>query len=105
MNRHIIRCLLVETNAHTILEQQYLKNPSKLKYLFLCNKKMTLYSFMRFDCLASILSQSQIMAGKSVAVFDECMGIVAGAIAERMAGIVRSPSPSIPRTWPFVSYL
>ncbi|KAK8790904.1 hypothetical protein WA158_005535 [Blastocystis sp. Blastoise] len=71
--KHVVRCLLVETNAHTIIEQQFLKNPSKI-------------NFMRFDALATLISRAQVMAGKSIGVFDECMGIVVGACAERMGG-------------------
>jgi tRNA (adenine58-N1)-methyltransferase non-catalytic subunit len=70
------RCRMVRCTAYTICEAMYLKDPRKLMNL-------------REDTLGQILSYSNISAGCQALVFEACMGIVTGAVAERMGGYGR----------------
>ena len=41
--KYILRCMLVEANAQTVCEQQYMKNPVKLKYS--CSPELIIATF------------------------------------------------------------
>ena len=47
-----------------------------------------LYNFsnLRLDSLAQMLTQGNIRADMTVAVVDSCMGLVTGAVLERLGG-------------------
>jgi Gcd10p family len=65
------RCRIVRCNGATISEALYLKDPRKVMNL-------------REDTLAQILSYANVSAGCQTIVLESCMGIVTGAIAQRM---------------------
>jgi tRNA (adenine58-N1)-methyltransferase non-catalytic subunit len=67
------RCRLLRCTGVSICEALYLKDPRKIMNL-------------REDTLAQILSYSNISAGCQTLVLETCMGIVTGAIAQRMGG-------------------
>ncbi|CAB9509006.1 N(1)-methyltransferase non-catalytic subunit TRM6 [Seminavis robusta] len=70
------RCRMVRCTAYTICEALYIKDSRKLMN-------------MREDTLGQILSYSNVSAGCQALVFENCMGIVTGAVAERMGGYGR----------------
>lgn len=67
------RCRIIRCTASSVCETSYLKDPRKIMNL-------------REDTLAQILSYSNVSAGCQVLVVEQCMGIVTGALAERMGG-------------------
>ena len=67
------RCRLVRCTASTICEALYNKDPRKLMN-------------MRADTLGQILSYSNVTAGCQVLVMETGMGVVTGALAQRMGG-------------------
>ncbi len=67
------RCRLVRCTSSTICQAMYLKDARKVMNL-------------REDSLAQILSFANLSAGCKVLLFDACLGIVTGAIAQRIAG-------------------
>jgi tRNA (adenine-N(1)-)-methyltransferase non-catalytic subunit len=67
------RCRIVRCTAASICEALYLKDPRRLMN-------------MREDTLGQILSYSNLSAGCQALVFETCMGVVTGAVAERMGG-------------------
>jgi tRNA (adenine58-N1)-methyltransferase non-catalytic subunit len=67
------RCRIVRCNGATISEALYLKDPRKVMNL-------------REDTLAQILSYANVSAGCQTIVLESCMGIVTGAMAQRMGG-------------------
>jgi len=70
------RCRMIRCTAASICEAMYWKEPRRLMNL-------------RDDTLGQILSYSNISAGCQPLVFDTCLGIITGAVAERMAGYGR----------------
>lgn len=71
--KYLQRCRMVRCTASAICEALYLKDPRKLMNL-------------REDTLAQILSYSNVSAGCQVLLVETCMGVVTGALAQRMGG-------------------
>ncbi len=67
------RCRMVRCTAFSICETMFKKEPRKLMN-------------MREDTLGQILSYSNVSAGCQVLVMEGCLGVVTGAIAQRMGG-------------------
>ena len=67
------RCRMVRCTALSICEALFLKDQRKIMN-------------MREDTLGQILSYSNISAGCQALVFETAMGVVTGAVAERMGG-------------------
>lgn len=67
------RCRITRCTAATISEALFLKDPRKIMN-------------MRDDTLGQILSYSNISAGCQTLVFETCMGVITGSVAERMGG-------------------
>jgi tRNA (adenine-N(1)-)-methyltransferase non-catalytic subunit len=67
------RCRIVRCTPSTVCEALFLKDPRKLMNL-------------REDTLGQILSYSNVTAGCHVLVMETCMGVVSGALAQRMGG-------------------
>lgn len=67
------RCRIVRCTPSTVCEALFLKDPRKLMNL-------------REDTLGQILSYSNITAGSHVLLMETCMGVVTGALAQRMGG-------------------
>jgi tRNA (adenine58-N1)-methyltransferase non-catalytic subunit len=67
------RCRIVRCTPATVCEALYLKDPRKMMN-------------MRDDTLGQILSCSNVSAGCQVLVMETCMGVVTGALAQRMGG-------------------
>ena len=67
------RCRMVRCTGASICEAYFLKEPRKIMNL-------------REDTLAQILAYSNICAGCQVMVYENCMGIITGALAQRMGG-------------------
>lgn len=67
------RCRVVKCTSSNICQAMYAKDPRRIMNL-------------RDDSLAQILSLANISAGSKVLLFDTCMGLVAGACAQRMGG-------------------
>lgn len=74
--KYQLRCRIVRCNAMTICGAMFLKDPKKIMNL-------------RQDTLAQILSLANISAGSQVLLFETTLGILTGAIAERLAGYGR----------------
>jgi tRNA (adenine-N(1)-)-methyltransferase non-catalytic subunit len=67
------RCRMVRCTPYSVCEAMFLKEPRKMLNL-------------REDTLGQILSYSNVCAGCQVLVMDNCMGVVTGALAQRMGG-------------------
>jgi tRNA (adenine-N(1)-)-methyltransferase non-catalytic subunit len=67
------RCRLVRCTSSSICEALFLKDARKIMNL-------------REDSLAQILSFANISAGSKIMCFDNCMGLITGACAQRMGG-------------------
>mmetsp|Transcript_3665 Transcript_3665/g.5382 ORF Transcript_3665/g.5382 Transcript_3665/m.5382 type:complete len:590 (-) Transcript_3665:114-1883(-) len=67
------RCRMVRCTASSVCAGMYLKDPRKLMNL-------------REDTLAQMLSYSNVSAGCQVLVVETCLGIVTGALAQRLGG-------------------
>ena len=67
------RCRMVRCTAATICEALHLKEPRKMLN-------------MREDTLGQILSYSNVSAGCQALVMETCLGVVTGAVAQRMGG-------------------
>jgi tRNA (adenine-N(1)-)-methyltransferase non-catalytic subunit len=67
------RCRMVRCTPYSVCETMFLKEPRKMLNL-------------REDTLGQILSYSNVCAGCQVLVMDNCMGVVTGALAQRMGG-------------------
>ena len=67
------RCRMVRCTAATVCEALFLKEPRKMLN-------------MREDTLGQILSFSNVSAGCQVLVLETVMGVVTGALAQRMGG-------------------
>ena len=50
------------------------------------NSVFHIFSNLRIDSLAQILTQGNIRAGMTVGVVDSCIGLVTGAVLERLGG-------------------
>lgn len=67
------RCRIVRCTPFTVCEALFRTRPRSLLN-------------MREDSLGQILSYSNVSAGCQVLVYEQCMGVVTGAIAQRMGG-------------------
>ena len=67
------RCRIVRCHAATICQALYAKDPRKVMNL-------------REDTLARILSYANLSAGCQTIVLETCLGVVTGAVAQRMGG-------------------
>jgi tRNA (adenine-N(1)-)-methyltransferase non-catalytic subunit len=67
------RCRIVRCTASSICEALAIKEPRKMMN-------------MREDTLGQILSYSNISAGCQCLVIETCMGVITGAVAQRMGG-------------------
>jgi tRNA (adenine58-N1)-methyltransferase non-catalytic subunit len=73
LQKYDVRVRVVRPTALSICETYFSKNPEKV----LC---------MRPDALALLLGFSGVRAGVRALVYETCTGVVAAAVAERMAG-------------------
>jgi len=71
--KYQLRCRMVRPDAGNICKTYFLKDARKIMNL-------------REDTLAQILSYGNIYAGCQVLVMEDCMGILTGALAQRMGG-------------------
>ncbi|KAL4155465.1 hypothetical protein PRNP1_007575 [Phytophthora ramorum] len=78
--KYMPRVRFLRCTAESLCRTYRLKNPAKI-----CN--------LREDSLGQILVYGNIFAGGQVLVVDTCMGLVAGAIAERQGGSGRIICP------------
>ena len=67
------RCRLLRCTSSSICQAMYVKDARKIMNL-------------REDSLAQILSFANVSAGSKILIFDECMGLVTGAVAQRIGG-------------------
>jgi tRNA (adenine-N(1)-)-methyltransferase non-catalytic subunit len=67
------RCRIVRCTASSICEALSIKEPRKMMN-------------MREDTLGQILSYSNISAGCQCLIMETCMGVITGAVAQRMGG-------------------
>ncbi|RMX66281.1 hypothetical protein DD238_003110 [Peronospora effusa] len=78
--KYMPRVRFLRCTAESLCRTYRLKNPAKI-----CN--------LREDSLGQILVYGNIFAGGQVLVVDTCMGLVAGAVAERQGGSGRIICP------------
>lgn len=71
--KYQLRCRMVQCTGATICRALFHKDPRKLMNL-------------REDTLGQILSYSNVSAGSQVLVMETCMGVITGALAQRMGG-------------------
>jgi tRNA (adenine-N(1)-)-methyltransferase non-catalytic subunit len=71
--KHQPRCRMVRCTTATVCEAVYLKDPRKVMN-------------MREDTLGQILSHSNVGAGCRALILETCLGVVTGAVAQRMGG-------------------
>jgi tRNA (adenine58-N1)-methyltransferase non-catalytic subunit len=71
--KHQPRCRLVRCHAATIIEALYWKDPKRIRNL-------------RDDTVGQMLSYANVAAGRRVLVMESCLGLVLGAVAQRMGG-------------------
>ncbi|XP_033735564.1 tRNA (adenine(58)-N(1))-methyltransferase non-catalytic subunit TRM6-like [Pecten maximus] len=71
--KHLLEFTILKPSARLLCEMHHAKNPSRI-------------CFMRVDSLAQILSRGNVRAHSTVAVVDTCMGLVVGAVMERLGG-------------------
>jgi tRNA (adenine-N(1)-)-methyltransferase non-catalytic subunit len=67
------RCRIVRCTPYSVCEAVFRNRPRQLLN-------------MREDTLGQILSYSNVSAGCQVLVYEQCMGVVTGALAQRMGG-------------------
>jgi tRNA (adenine-N(1)-)-methyltransferase non-catalytic subunit len=67
------RCRIVRCTGFSVCEAMFRKDARKIMG-------------MRQDTLGQILSYSNVSAGCQVLVYEQCMGMITGAIAQRMGG-------------------
>jgi tRNA (adenine58-N1)-methyltransferase non-catalytic subunit len=67
------RCRIVRCTASSVCEAMFRKDARKIMG-------------MRQDTLGQILSYSNVSAGCQVLVYEQCMGMITGAVAQRMGG-------------------
>lgn len=70
------RCRIVRCTALSVCEALFRKDARKIMG-------------MRQDTLGQILSYSNVSAGCQILVYEQCLGIITGAIAQRMGGYGR----------------
>ena len=73
MSKYFTFVKLVKPSALTLCKSFYESKPDKIGYL-------------RFDSLAQLLNYANVQANSQVLVFENCSGLVLGAVAERVAG-------------------
>lgn len=71
--KYQLRCRMVRCTAYSVCQTLYKKDRIKMMNL-------------REDTLGQILSYSNVSAGCQVLVMETCMGVVTGALAQRMGG-------------------
>lgn len=71
--KYQLRCRMVRPTASNICQTYFLKDAKRIMNC-------------REDTLAQILSYANVYAGCQVLVMEECMGILTGALAQRMGG-------------------
>mmetsp|Transcript_11353 Transcript_11353/g.17029 ORF Transcript_11353/g.17029 Transcript_11353/m.17029 type:complete len:532 (-) Transcript_11353:218-1813(-) len=71
--KYQLRCRVIRCTGATVCEAMFLKDQRRIMSL-------------RQDSLAQILSYANVHAGSQVLVFDTCLGLVCGALAQRMGG-------------------
>ncbi|RHY26646.1 hypothetical protein DYB32_007430 [Aphanomyces invadans] len=71
--KYMPRIQMVRCTAMALCDVYHVRQPSKILNL-------------RFDIIGQILSYGNIYAGAQVMVVETCMGLITGAIAERMLG-------------------
>lgn len=71
--KHQPRCRLTRCTGATVSTAMYLKNPRLIMNL-------------REDSLGQMLSYANVYAGAQVLLMESCLGILTGALAQRMAG-------------------
>ena len=71
--KHQQRCRIVRCTGASICEALFLKDARRIMSL-------------REDSLAQILSYANVHAGSQVLIFDTCLGVVLGALAQRLGG-------------------
>lgn len=74
--KYQLRCRMVRPTASNICQAYFLKDARRIMNL-------------REDTLAQILSYSNVYAGCQVLVMEKCMGILTGALAQRIGGYGR----------------
>lgn len=74
--KHQVRCRILPTDAANVCRAYFAKDARKILNL-------------REDTLAQILSYANVCAGRQVLVWENCLGIVTGALAKRMGGYGR----------------
>jgi len=70
------RCRIVRCTGYSVCETMFRKDARKIMG-------------MRQDTLGQILSYSNVSAGCQVLVYEQCMGLITGSIAQRMGGYGR----------------
>lgn len=70
------RVQILPISAETLCQIYVMKKPSKILSL-------------RYDSLGQILTYGNVYAGAQVLVIDTCMGLIIGAVAERLGGYGR----------------
>ena len=71
--KHQQRCRIIRCTGPSICEALFIKDARRIMSL-------------REDSLAQILSYANVHAGSQVLIFDTCLGIVLGALAQRLGG-------------------
>lgn len=71
--KYQLRCRVLRCTGATVCEAMFLKDQRRIMSL-------------RQDSLAQILSYANVHAGSQVLLFDTCLGLVCGALAQRMGG-------------------
>ena len=71
--KYQLRCRMLRPTASNVCQTYFLRDAKRIMNL-------------RDDTLAQILSYANIYAGCQVLVMEDCMGIITGALAERMGG-------------------
>jgi tRNA (adenine58-N1)-methyltransferase non-catalytic subunit len=74
--KYQMRCRIVSTSAISICQAYFTKDARKIYNL-------------RTDSLAQILSTANIFAGSSCLIFETCLGVLTGAVTERLGGYGR----------------
>lgn len=74
--KYMPRVQILPISAETLCQIYVMKKPAKILSL-------------RYDSLGQILTYGNVYAGAQVLVIDTCMGLVIGAIAERLGGFGR----------------
>lgn len=70
--RYLPSVRVIKPSSYNICKSYYIHKPEKISYI-------------RSDALALLLNSANIQVGSKVAVVETCVGLVLGAVAERMA--------------------